>query len=188
MSDTAVDTAPRRRQVLVWIGGLALGAAALSAGLWFGSSRRKQAHAEAGSGPALLAMTFPTPDGGKRSLSEFRGQILIVNFWATWCPPCREEIPGLISIQKRFGANGVQIVGIAIDSAEKTRDYAADMGINYAVVMGGMETLDLVRILGNKAGALPFTVVLDRKGEVAITHLGLMSESQVEAAIRAASG
>lgn len=177
----------RKPRVLGWILGLLIAAGALGAGLWLGSAQRSQTAPTADAAATLTAMSFPTPDGGKQSLSQFHGQLLVVNFWATWCPPCREEIPGLIRIQTQFGPKGVQVVGIAIDSVEKTREYAAEIGINYALLMGGMETLDLVRSLGNKAGALPFTVIVDRRGKIAATHLGLMSEQQLAGAIASAA-
>jgi thiol-disulfide isomerase/thioredoxin len=175
------------RRPLIWVTAAALAAAALAGGLWFGVAQRQQSP-EAGASASLTRMQFKDFDGADVTLARWRGKVTVVNFWATWCPPCREEIPGLVDVQARQGPNGAQIVGIAVDSAEKTRDFVKTFGVSYPVVVGGMETIDLMRTLGNKAGALPFTVVLDREGKVAKTHLGLMSIEQVEAAIRAAGG
>ncbi len=108
----------------------------------------------------------------------------MVNFWATWCAPCREEIPDWSTFRPKYGPNGVEIVGIAIDSADKVRDFVKIFGIAYPVLVGGMETIDLMRTLGNKAGGLPLPSSLDRDGRVVAAHLGLMSVEQVEAAIR----
>jgi peroxiredoxin len=176
------------RRALVWGAGGLLAVAALAGGVWLGSAQRQTAAPEARAAALLTERSFKDLQGADVTLSRWRGQVVVVNFWATWCPPCREEIPGLMDVQRRRGSQGVQIVGIAIDSAEKTREYAANIGINYPLMLGGMETIDLVRALGNKAGGLPFTVVLDRRGQVSATHLGLMTVAQVEAAVRAAGG
>lgn len=171
-----------------WIVGVAVAAAALGGGVWFGSTQRSPAPPAPAAAAALAERGFRDLHGTDQRLSQWRGKVVVVNFWATWCPPCREEIPGLIDVQQRLGPKGVQIVGIAIDSADKTREFAANIGINYPIVVGGMETIDLARSLGNKTGGLPFTVILDRRGNVAGTHLGLMTTAQIEAAIRSADG
>jgi thiol-disulfide isomerase/thioredoxin len=157
----------------------ALAAAALAAGVYLALERRA-----AGPDPAdVLALTrtqLPDLAGGEASLERWRGKVIVVNFWASWCPPCREEIPGLVRIQERFASNGVQVVGIAIDSAAKSRQAAAELGINYPVLVAGLETIDLTRKLGNPAGALPYTLVLDRRGALAATHLGVIPEASLE--------
>jgi thiol-disulfide isomerase/thioredoxin len=176
------------RSAVKWLAAVAVAAAALGGGLWLGSAQRQQAVADSAAVAALGQRPFKDLQGADVALSRWRGQVVVVNFWATWCPPCREEIPGFIDVQRRLGPNGVQFVGIALDSADKVREYASNIGINYPLVLGGGETIDLVRALGNKAGGLPFTVVLDRRGEVVTTHLGLMSVAQVEDAVRKAGG
>jgi len=87
-------------------------------------------------------------------------------------------------MQGRYAANGLQIVGIAIDSAEKSRQAATEMTINYPVLVAGLEAIDLTRRLGNRAGGLPYTIVLDRQGGLVATHLGLLSEAQLEQILR----
>ena len=154
---------PRRA---AWVLAAAVALAALGAGLWLGTTQRQTSQATADAATGLTTLGFTNLQGATQSLADLRGQVLVVNFWATWCPPCREEIPSLIRTQTRFGPEGVQIVGIAIDSVDKTREYASNIGINYPILIGGMETVDLVRSLGNKAGGLPFTVILDRQGKV----------------------
>jgi thiol-disulfide isomerase/thioredoxin len=105
--------------------------------------------------------------------------VVVVNFWASWCPPCREEIPGLLRIQSRFAANGLQVVGIAVDSVAKSAQAASEMGITYPVLVAETQIIEITRRLGNRAGGLPFTVVLDREGRLVATHLGLLSEAQL---------
>jgi thiol-disulfide isomerase/thioredoxin len=133
---------------------------------------------------ALLELTLPDFQGTPVKLSQWRGNVLVVNFWATWCEPCREEIPALIRMQSRFALNGLRIVGIAIDSADNVREFNAKFGVNYPLVIGGVRTIDLARDLGNHAGALPYTLVIDRKGIVISTRLGGISEAELERAVK----
>jgi len=129
----------------------------------------------AAAGQKLLAASLKGLDDRSQALDQWRGQVLVVNFWATWCAPCREEIPVFIQVQDRYRARGVQCVGIAIDQPERVRPYASEMGINYPLLVGGIETMEFAREIGNRAGVLPFTLVLDRSGRVAATHIGTYS-------------
>ena len=133
---------------------------------------------------ALANLSLPDPGGKAQSLAQWRGQVVLVNFWATWCEPCRKEMPALEAAQKQFGPNGLQIVGIAIDSPGKVAQFAKEVGVSYPLVTGGLETIEMIRELGNKAGGLPFTVVLDRQGRVKATHLGELSGADIERLIR----
>ena len=158
-------------------------ALALAAGLYFGIEQR----AEAPDPAAVSALThadLPEIAGGRATLERWRGKVIVVNFWASWCPPCREEIPGLVRIQQKFAANGLQVVGIAVDSVDKSRQAAGEMGISYPVLVAEVQIIDVTRRLGNRAGGLPFTVVLDRDGRLVTTHLGLLSEVQLERLIK----
>lgn len=136
----------------------------------------------------LVQLSLADPQGKPRSLDQWRGKILVVNFWATWCEPCREEVPALVAIQSRFASNGVQIVGIAVDSADKVREFERQYKINYPLMIGGAEVIELARMLGNRAAALPFTLVLDRVGKVVKTRLGGMSEDDLERVVTSISG
>lgn len=122
-------------------------------------------------------------NGKAQTLSHWRGKILVVNFWATWCLPCREEIPALIKIHDKHVANGVEIVGIALDDVTKVRDFAMQMNIGYPLLIAGAEILDLGKPLGNRAGVLPFTVVLDRGGQMAYSHTGALTEAGLKLAL-----
>ena len=136
----------------------------------------------------LMRLRLPDISGKEQSLAQWRDKVLIVNFWATWCEPCREEVPVLLRVQARHASNGVQIVGISIDSVDKVRQFAIEYRIGYPLVVGSMDIIDLTRRLGNKAAGLPYTVVLDRSGRVVKTHLGGISEFELESAIKLASG
>jgi thiol-disulfide isomerase/thioredoxin len=93
--------------------------------------------------------------------------VLVVNFWATWCAPCREEMPEFIRAQGEWGGRGLQFVGIAVDQADKVRQFAGEIGLNYPALIGGYGAMELSKSLGNQLMALPFTVIIGRDGTVA---------------------
>jgi thiol-disulfide isomerase/thioredoxin len=153
-------------------------AIALAAGIYV----RMESRTTSPSADAVSALTkaeFKDLSGHSGSLERWRGRVLVVNFWASWCPPCREEIPGLVRINGQLAGNGLQVVGIAVDSADKARESAAELRIDYPVFVAGLEIIDLTRRLGNRAGGLPFTVILDRHGNLVKAHLGLISEAEL---------
>ncbi|HVF64687.1 MAG TPA: TlpA disulfide reductase family protein [Casimicrobiaceae bacterium] len=134
----------------------------------------------------LLQVALPDVDGASQPLGQWRGKILVVNFWATWCAPCREEMPLFIKAQSEHGAKGLQFVGIAIDDVDKVRRFSREIGLNYPALLGGYGAMELSKTLGNKVSALPFTIVVGRQGEVLLTQLGPVSEKQLERIIEQA--
>ena len=126
----------------------------------------------------LLALTLPDAAGRPQPVAQWQGKVVAVNFWATWCAPCREEMPEFVRAQAEYGSKGLQIVGIAIDNADKVRQFSKQLNLNYPALIGGYSAMDLSRDLGNSLLALPFTVVLDRQGKVAYTHLGPVKPDQ----------
>lgn len=168
-----------RRGVLALF--LVAGATALGAGVYLGQGGRQGADGAA-VGPeatTLLALSLPDMEGKEMPLAQWRGRLLIVNFWATWCGPCREEMPEFIRFQTEFGAKGLQFVGIAVDEAPKVRQFADDIGLNYPALIGGYGAMELSRSLGNRVTALPFTVVVSRDGRIAHTQLGVLKSDQL---------
>lgn len=142
----------------------------------------------AGADPAevverILAAQHADVKGETRRLGDWRGRVLIVNYWATWCAPCREEIPVFVKLQERYGDRGLQFVGIAIDQPGKVAEFAREFGINYPLLLGGVETIELVRQVGNRAGVLPYTLVIDRKGNLVSRELGGLKEDRLEGLI-----
>ncbi len=170
----------RRGLLLAGIGGLAAGAGYLSHLLRIG--RLDGVAPE--SGENILTSRLAGLDGTPQNLSAYRGRVLIVNYWATWCAPCREEIPLFVRLQQEYAAKSIQFVGIAIDQADKVRVFADEFKINYPLLIGGVDALELSRQAGNKAGVLPFTVVLDRAGRIAGTLVGGISEARMREVLR----
>lgn len=152
------------------------------AGYYFSRASLNSQATEAAAQKLMLA---PLTDlnGKAQALSQWRGKVLVVNFWATWCLPCREEIPALMNVHRKRAKNSVEFVGIALDNASKVREYAAEMSIDYALLIGGTESLAISKDLGNRAEVLPFTVVLDRAGKVAYTHAGALTEATLDAVL-----
>ena len=160
----------RVRILLLAVAVLAAGAGLLA----YWATRPESSDADAVA--ELMRLRLPDISGKDLSLAQWRDKILILNFWATWCQPCREEIPVLLRAQAKHASNSVQIVGISVDSVDKVREFAIKYQIGYPLAIGSMGVIDLTRRLGNKAAGLPYTIVLDRSGRVVKTHLGGISE------------
>jgi peroxiredoxin len=124
----------------------------------------------------LYATTLPDTDGREQSLSQWRGKTLVVNYWATWCKPCLEEMPMFSMLHKRYATRGVQFVGIAADDADKVREFARQSPVSYPLLVGGEGAIRLTRDFGNGPLAVPFTLVLDPEGRVRAAVLGRMEE------------
>lgn len=169
---------PLRRNLLVaGIGLLAAAAGAVTHLVRIGRLGGDPAPPEIGE--AILSGRFSDLDGAPSTLAAFRGRILVVNYWATWCAPCREEIPMFVRLQQEFADKNVQFVGIAIDQVDKVREFAKEIRISYPLLIGGMDALDLSRRAGNTVGVLPFTVVLGRNGQVANSLIGGLTEQRM---------
>jgi thiol-disulfide isomerase/thioredoxin len=155
------------------------GTLALGAGIYFGTGRHDVDSGARPSAETLLALTLPDLAGQQQSLAQWKGKLLIVNFWATWCAPCREEMPEFVRAQKEFGGKGLQFVGIAADEADKVRQFAGDIGLNYPALIGGYGAMELSRTLGNGLMALPFTIIVGRDGAIIHTQLGPLKSDQL---------
>jgi thiol-disulfide isomerase/thioredoxin len=119
-------------------------------------------------------------DGQLRSLQDWPDRALIVNFWATWCAPCRREIPLLQQLQRDHAAEGFQVIGIAVDFRDKVLAYADEMQIEYPLLIGEQEALDAAAAFGVATVGLPFTVFSDRQGRIVTAHLGELTAAEAD--------
>lgn len=128
----------------------------------------------------LPEFSFPDLSGRQHSVSEWRGKVLVLNFWATWCPPCREEMPELIALQKQYSEKGLQIVGVAIEDQEPVREFIDFVDMNYPILIAGDAGLPLARQLGNTMGAVPYTLVADRQGRIVYSQAGQVTKEKMQ--------
>ena len=172
--------ATRRREALILASaGVAAAAAGFLVGPLLFDGGRPKADA------AFLSTRFPDLAGKPRQLSEWRGRVLVCNFWATWCAPCREEMPLLVAARAKYASKGVEIVGIAVDNATKVREFTASLGITYPILLSEADGLELMRGLGNSAGGLPYTVFLDREGRPVDHKLGALKVADLDRILEA---
>lgn len=127
--------------------------------------------------------TLPDLDGAPQDVAQWDGKVLAINFWATWCPPCRVEIPEFVALQRKYGDRGLQFVGVALEQPDPVRRFAAEHGINYPVLAGEMDVIAVAEAYGNHVGALPYTVIVGRDGRIAFVQAGPLSLEKAEAAI-----
>lgn len=159
---------------------VAIGAALL--GMHFGKAPSSSPNAlptdqgASTAGQKLLTLSLATPEGQPLQLQKWSGKVLVVNFWATWCPPCREEMPAFSRVHEQLAANGVQFIGIGIDTPDNILDFQKKHPVSYPLLLGSYDTLKLTAELGNSSAALPFTVILGRNGSVIHTQMGKMDE------------
>jgi len=119
-------------------------------------------------------------DNKMRNLDEWNGKVVVVNFWATWCPPCREEMPAFVELQERYGASGLQFIGVALDDRNKVEDFADTTGVEYPILLGDAKTLKVATAYGNRLGALPYTAIINREGFIVKTFRGEVSLKSME--------
>jgi thiol-disulfide isomerase/thioredoxin len=129
----------------------------------------------------LLSLTLPDAKGASQSLRQWQGKILVVNFWATWCSPCRKEIPGFSRLQQKYADKSVQFVGIAFDSADKIDEFSKHTAIAYPTLIASQTLAPITVGLGNAANGLPFTAIIGRDGRLFQSRLGVWQETELEA-------
>ena len=135
---------------------------------------------------AFFANSWKTPAGKVVNSADWQGKVLVVNFWASWCPPCVEEMPTLDLLQKAFLQENVLFVGIGIDSPSNIREFLEKTPVSYSILIGGLEGSALSKQMGNAQGALPFTVIINSKGKAVYSKLGKISEDELRKAIKSA--
>lgn len=122
--------------------------------------------------------------GKTHSLGEWRGKLVLINFWATWCPPCRREIPLFMQLQDRYQRQGLQIVGIAVDNPEPVARYWQEMRLNYPILLADDRTFDLMAAYGNADGSLPYSILITADGQIAKVKLGAFEEKELESLLQ----
>lgn len=135
-------------------------------------------------GETLTRLSFPDLNGKPQALAQWHGKVLVINYWATWCVPCRDEMPAFSRLQQVHAGSGVQFVGLSIDDADKVREFQKKTPVGYPLLIAEPSAIALTETLGNAAQGLPFTVVIDRKGQIAATRLGRFKEDELDAVLR----
>ena len=171
--EIAPKESPRRRWALGALAATALGAG-VGASWW--RNRPKPDAAPAG----LWARQWVSPQGPSIAMQSFQGRPLLVNFWATWCPPCIEELPLIEAFYQQNKANGWQVLGLAVDKLERVQSFLRATPLSFAIGMAGLEGTELSRELGNMTGSLPFTVVLASDGQIDQRKLGLIVQQDLD--------
>ncbi|GER13113.1 TlpA family protein disulfide reductase [Variovorax boronicumulans] len=178
-----MTSTPTRRGML-YAGVAAVAAAAGIAGAWW--RERNDSGVAATGGEKLDAamfwdQRFERPEGGELVLSSLRGKPVLLNFWATWCPPCVEEMPMIDAFFREHGANGWQVVGLAIDQPSAVRKFLQRTPVTYPTALAGLQGMELVKNLGNTGGGLPFTLVLHADGSVLARKMGKLETTDLDA-------
>ncbi len=127
----------------------------------------------------LFAHTFDNADGQPQALTQWQGALLVVNFWATWCAPCIEEMPDFAKVQSEYAHRGVTVIGLAIDNAGDVRRFRDELKLELPLLIAGPAGSELARQLGNPSGALPYTVLIDPSGQVVRAKLGRLHAKEL---------
>ncbi len=160
---------------------LAAALVALGAGYW--ASQLLRAPPAPAGAPGFIDVSGTDLDGKPRQLSEWRGKIIVLNFWATWCPPCKEEIPLFIATQAELGASGVQVIGVAVDDLPHVEAYQKQAGMNYPILIADTRVYKAMQDYGNVSTGLPFSVIIDPQGTVRHRKLGAFRGSELHDAL-----
>lgn len=170
----------KRSRAWLLIGSLALIAAAI--GYYRFGVLRESADTPTTAAQALPIFNIVLADlkGQQQALGQWRGKVLVVNYWATWCPPCLEEMPAFSRLQDKYRDKGVQFVGISIDNAAKIVEFQKTTPVSYPLLIGDIGVMENSAALGNTRQALPFTAVFDRQGRLSSTKLGRFAEADLE--------
>lgn len=174
--ELAQGLSPSRRRALYAVVAAAAGASGAGWAWW-----KFQPHSlEPGAQQALWAEVFETPDGAPLPMQAFQGKPLLVNFWATWCPPCVAELPLLNQFYREHAAQGWQVVGLAVDQPSAVRSFLGRAPVDFPVGMAGLGGTDLARSLGNLTGGLPFTALFGANGQVLHRKMGQISAQDLQ--------
>ena len=157
---------------------VAVGAGLAGAGwAWW---RHRPVAAQPAAVAGLWQQSWDDPNGGSIAMAAFRGQPLLLNFWATWCPPCVEELPMLDAFHQQFRAQGWQVLGLAVDQPSAVRRFLGRQPLSFPVGLAGLDGTELSRQLGNPNGGLPFSVLIGRQGQLLERKVGQLKAADLE--------
>jgi len=128
----------------------------------------------------LFAAAYPDMQGIVQPLAQWRGKVVVLNFWAPWCPPCIREMPGFVELQRKYRERGLIFVGIALDSKENVQTYLRDNTVNYPILLGQDDAVELSNAIGNHRNGLPFSAILDRRGNIVAAQVGMLQKTKLE--------
>lgn len=128
--------------------------------------------------------SLPDLEGQPRSISDWDGDVIALNFWASWCPPCVKEIPLFNELQAEYGEQGLQFVGVALDRLENAREFAERLELAYPTMQGVQDAMTVGERYGNADGVLPYTVIIDRRGRIVDRFHGEVTREDIEPVIR----
>lgn len=159
------------------------------AGLWGGNQLVKWIASDSDSQKATLEhkapeFTLPDLNGIQHNIREWHGKVVVLNFWATWCPPCRRETPLFVELQEELGPQGLQFVGVAIDKINKVKEFMDTYGVEYPMLIGVDDATAIAKTYGNRFGSLPYTVIIDRKGNIAYVQRNELTREVAEKVIK----
>jgi thiol-disulfide isomerase/thioredoxin len=177
MTDPVATSPDRNRRLLV----AGVAAAAAAAGAGFAWWRSQAGAADEAAAARLWDLSFQTPQGASLALASLKGRPLLLNFWATWCPPCVEEMPLLEAFYRQNAAKGWQVLGLAVDQPTAVRNWLQRTPVTFPIGLAGLDGTDLSRSLGNQVGGLPFSVVFGADGQVRERRMGRVSEADLKA-------
>jgi thiol-disulfide isomerase/thioredoxin len=163
--------------------GILIGLVCTGIGIYVGNKQTSPQIAKNGAVQQLTALSLTDSQGKPQKLSQWQGKFLLVNFWATWCAPCVEEMPELSELQKDLIKSNIQLIGLGIDSPSNISEFAQKYQISYPLFAAGVVGTDLSRQMGNQAGGLPFTVLISPDGNVLKSYLGRLNIQQLRSDI-----
>lgn len=136
------------------------------------------------SSQSLFRTSLPNEDGVSQQLSQYKGKVIVLNFWATWCPPCREEMPELSALHQEYEANNVVVLGIAIDELTQVKMFTQETPVSYPLFAAEEDGMGFSNNLGNDKGVLPYTVIINSDGQVIKTYFGRITKPLLEIALK----
>ncbi len=172
--DSAQNPSSRRR----WMLGVGMAAAATGAGVaWW---RTQPGAAALQAQDSFWAQRFDRPQGGELALASLRGRPLLVNFWATWCPPCVEELPMIEAFWREHAAKGIQVLALAVDQPSAVRRFLERQPLSFPIGLAGLQGSELAKTLGNHQGGLPFSVFFRKDASIYRQKLGQLSQNDLQ--------